>query len=41
MTTILLAHAGAHHGGTEGLVGVALLLIGAGVALWWTRRRDT
>lgn len=42
MTTTLLAHAGhlAHHGGTEALTGVALLLIGAATALWRTRRRD-
>jgi hypothetical protein len=44
MTATLLAHAGhiaPHHGGTEGLTGVALLLIGAAAALWWTRRRDS
>jgi hypothetical protein len=43
MTTTLLAHAGhvAPHGGTEGFAGVALLLVGAAAALWWTRRRDS
>jgi hypothetical protein len=41
MTVTLLAHAGhVTHGGTEGLIGVALLLVGAATALWWTRRRD-
>jgi hypothetical protein len=42
MTVTLLAHAGhvAPHGGTEGLIGVALLLVGALTALWRTRRRD-
>ena len=43
MTATLLAHAGhlAPHGGTEAFTGVALLLIGAATALWWTRRGDT
>jgi hypothetical protein len=42
MTATLLAHAGhvASHGGTETFIGVALLLVGAATALWWTRRRD-
>jgi hypothetical protein len=42
MTTTLLAHAEhvAHHGGTETFVAVALLLMGAGAALWRTRRRE-
>jgi hypothetical protein len=42
MTATLLAHAGhiAPSGGTEGLTGVALLLVGAATALWWARRRD-
>jgi hypothetical protein len=41
MTATLLAHAGhvAPHGGNQGFIGVALLLIGAATALWWTRRR--
>ena len=39
MTATLLVHA-AHHGGADGLFGVALLLIGAGAALWRVRRRD-
>jgi hypothetical protein len=41
MTATLLAHAGhvASHGGTEGFIGVALLLLGSGAALWWTRAR--
>jgi hypothetical protein len=41
MTATLLAHAGhvAPHGGTEGLTGVALLVLGAAAVLWWTRRR--
>jgi hypothetical protein len=39
----LLAHAGhvAPHGGTEGFIGVALLLIGAVAALWLTSRSDS
>jgi hypothetical protein len=39
MNATLLAHAGhvAPHGGTEALVGVALLLIGA-VTVWWRAR---
>jgi hypothetical protein len=42
MTATLLAHAGhlAPHSGTQGLIGVALMLVGAATALWWTRRRD-
>ncbi len=41
MTATLLAHAGhlAPHDGTTGLIGIALLLIGAATALWRTRRR--
>jgi MYXO-CTERM domain-containing protein len=43
MTTTLLAHAEhvAPHVGTETFIGVALLLMGAGAALWRTRRRDS
>lgn len=43
MTASLLAHAEhlAPHAGTEGFIGVALLLIGAGAALWLTRRQDS
>jgi hypothetical protein len=43
MTATLLAHAGhvAPHNGAEGFTGVALLLIGAATALWWSRRRDS
>jgi hypothetical protein len=43
MTATLLAHAGhvAPHGNAEGFTGVALLLIGAAAALWWTRRRNS
>jgi hypothetical protein len=43
MTATLLAHAGhvASHGGTEGFIGVALLLVGAATALWQARRRDS
>ncbi|WP_262496051.1 hypothetical protein [Nonomuraea sp. SYSU D8015] len=43
MTATLLAHTGhvAPHGGTEGFIGVALLLLGAATVLWWTRRRDS
>jgi hypothetical protein len=39
----LLAHAGhvAPHGGAEGYIGVALLLIGAVAALWLTSRSDS
>ena len=43
MTATLLAHAGhlAPHDGTQGFIGVALLLIGAVTTLWRTCRRDS
>jgi hypothetical protein len=43
MTAALLAHTGhfVAHGGTGRFVGVALLLLGAALALLRTRRRDS
>ncbi|MDQ7907550.1 hypothetical protein RB614_23805 [Phytohabitans sp. ZYX-F-186] len=43
MTATLLAHTAhlAPHSGAEGYTGVVLLLIGAAMVLWWTRRRDS